>query len=164
MRLALLAALLLLSACAVGLLLGRARTVEEGVAAKARQTAERDARGRAARTAREEALLRGRDAGLARGRREGRRRGVVRGKAQREADARAQAAQSASAAEDGETQTEGGERARNCGAPLFAEGACPSDEEIEAESSAESLCGGGDYAEAKEQGIACFPPGDPRNP
>ena len=163
MRLALLAALLLLSACAVGLLLGRARTVEEGVAAKARQTAERDARGRAARTAREEALLRGRDAGLARGRREGRRRGVVRGKAQGEADARAQAAQSASAGQGGEAQTEG-ERARNCGAPLFTEGACPTDEEIEAESSAESLCGGGDYAEAKEQGIACFPPGDPRNP
>jgi hypothetical protein len=56
------------------------------------------------------------------------------------------------------------ERTRNCGAPLFADGACPTDEEVAAENKAESLCGGGLHEQAKAEGVACFPPGDPRNP
>jgi hypothetical protein len=59
---------------------------------------------------------------------------------------------------------EAAERSRNCDEPLFVEGYCPTDEEVEYESKAESLCGGGKHEQAKAEGVACFPPGDPRNP
>jgi hypothetical protein len=51
-----------------------------------------------------------------------------------------------------------GERAKNCGAPLFVNGYCPTDEEIEREGDAEALCGPGTAKgrrEAAERGIQC---------
>jgi hypothetical protein len=47
---------------------------------------------------------------------------------------------------------EAAERARNCGAPLFVDGYCPTDEEIAAENQIESVCGSRDDAEL---GIDC---------
>jgi len=92
-------------------------------------------------------------------------RGLAAGKAEgtrRRAEAAAAAA--AEAAQQAAIQARAQERAANCGAPLFVDGYCPSDEEVAAGGQSESLCGGGLYEEARAQGIACFPPGDPRNP
>lgn len=50
------------------------------------------------------------------------------------------------------------QRARNCGAPLFGEDACPTDAELQLENEIEGLCGGGipeKIARAKELGIQC---------
>lgn len=50
------------------------------------------------------------------------------------------------------------ERAKNCGAPLFVDGYCPTDAEIEQENNAESLCGPGTVEgkrEAARLGIQC---------
>lgn len=55
-------------------------------------------------------------------------------------------------------QAEAEERAENCGAPLFVEGYCPTDEEIEQENLAESVCGSPDPESAAEEelyGIEC---------
>ncbi len=69
-----------------------------------------------------------------------------------EAERRAAAARAAAAA------AETAERTRNCGAPLFVEGYCPTDDEIAQENSAEALCGPGTAegrAEALREGIQC---------
>ena len=50
------------------------------------------------------------------------------------------------------------QRRRNCGAPLFVDGYCPTDAEIQQENDAESLCGPGTaegQAEAERRGIQC---------
>ena len=93
----------------------------------------------------------------------GHRRGLAAGKAAAEAE-RLREAEAAEASRQSEIQAQAAERADNCGAPLFVTGYCPTDEEIAYESQAESLCGGGDYEQAQAEGVACFPPGDPRNP
>ena len=46
---------------------------------------------------------------------------------------------------------------RRCNVPLFVDGSCPTVGEIEAEQSAEGLCGGGHYEEAARLGIDCGP-------
>jgi hypothetical protein len=71
-----------------------------------------------------------------------------------EAQEQAEAAAAAQVA----AEAEAAERAANCGAPLFVEGYCPTDEEIARENAAESLCGPGTAAgeaEAAELGIVC---------
>ena len=78
----------------------------------------------------------------------------------REAVAAHQAAiaQQAATAQEAAQRAEATERAENCGAPLFVSGYCPTDEEIEREQSAESLCGPGTEQgrrEAAELGIQC---------
>lgn len=105
----------------------------------------------------------GRTAGLRAGARQGGERGSQAG-AQRVEDQQLALAEAEQLERQRAAEAEEAERARNCGAPLFAPGACPTDEEIESEGLAESLCGGGNYEEARAQGIACFPPGDLRNP
>ena len=47
------------------------------------------------------------------------------------------------------------ERRANCGAPLFVNGYCPTDAELQYEMDAETYCGGGLYAEAAARGIQC---------
>jgi hypothetical protein len=50
------------------------------------------------------------------------------------------------------------ERARNCGAPLFDVGYCPTDAEVAQESQIEELCGGGTVEgrqQAAELGVEC---------
>ena len=80
--------------------------------------------------------------------------GLTRGSEHADAElARIEAAEAAAAA-----AAEAAERAANCGAPLFVEGYCPTDEEIARESAAESLCGPGTAegaAEAARLGISC---------
>ena len=104
---------------------------------------------------------RGRLAGRAQGARQGRRAGHGRGRAagagaverRQAAIAEAEAAERQRLAE-----AEAAERAANCGAPLFVDGYCPTDEEIEREGNAESLCGPGTEEgrrEAAALGIQC---------
>jgi len=118
---------------------------------------------RADEAAHRRGLAAGRRKGELRGRRLGQRRGLAAGTAEGE-ERRAEAAAAAEAERQAAIAAQIQERAENCGAPLFVDGYCPTDEEVALEGQAESLCGGGNYEEARAQGIACFPPGDPRNP
>ena len=105
--------------------------------------------------------------GTAAGRRDGEQAGARRGASAAQHELASQEKDRADAAEAQQQQAEEAEkaqRAKNCDEPLFVEGYCPTDEEVEQEGKAESLCGGGDYERAKAEGIPCFPPGDPRNP
>jgi hypothetical protein len=56
-------------------------------------------------------------------------------------------------------EAEQAERARNCGAPLFADGACPTDEEIEREQNLESYCGRYDPSRVQPDGTYAPKPG-----
>ena len=56
---------------------------------------------------------------------------------------------------------EAAERAENCGATLFPDDVCPTDEEIAAENQAEAVCGPGDYEQAAALGIDCGPAAQP---
>lgn len=52
-------------------------------------------------------------------------------------------------------EAEAAERQANCGHPLFIDGACPTDAEVQYEEDAETYCGGGDYETAAALGIRC---------
>ncbi len=56
-------------------------------------------------------------------------------------------------------EAEQAERATNCGAPLFADGACPTDEELEREQNLESYCGGYDPSRVQPDGTYAPKPG-----
>lgn len=154
----------------VGLLLGDAKapTAADGRATQRESAAEGERI--AERAARKRAHTRGYRVGVSRGRQRGERSGGRRGirvadRKQEVIAAQAQAAEQRRQQEAAEAEK--AERAENCGAPLFVDGYCPTDEEIERESDAESLCGPGTEEgrnQAADKGIGCFPPGDPRNP
>jgi hypothetical protein len=159
-RIALVVALVL-GIGAAGLALGSNEAPNAGDAESAEKAAYRLALKDAAVEAHEESVPHGREAGLQVGERRGADVGHADGQraghtaVERRLDAiaeqEAQAAAEAAAAE-------ATERAANCGAPLFTEGYCPTDEEIELENNAESLCGPGTpegRAEAAELGIQC---------
>lgn len=96
--------------------------------------------------------------GLARGRLKAEQAGERRGEDGGAADVEAELEQIAQEEAEAAAQAEAEERAENCGAPLFVEGYCPTDEEIEQENRAESLCGPNDPAleeEAEQYGIEC---------
>ena len=147
-------------AAAAGLFLGEAKApnLEEASTAKA------ESRESAFRSSFEAAFSRslkqGRRAGVKRGmkagRALGRRQGGTQGSSGAEVRLAAIAAAEAEAAEQA-ALAEAAEREANCGAPLFQDSYCPTDAEIEYESQAETLCGGGRYDEAAALGISCYP-------
>jgi hypothetical protein len=155
------AAICLLLAAGAGTALGLTQrtTVEE--ASKASKVASQSAFASAEEQAEAEALTRGQEAGRRAGTKTGERSGERNGTADGEADVAAEQAalaEAGAAAEEAAALAERGERFRNCGAPLFVDDYCPTDEEIERENAAESLCGPG-TAEGREEaarlGITC---------
>lgn len=152
------AALALIAAGAIGFSSGASSAPDQRDADQARMEGFRAAFIVARTEAFGEARQTGAAKGLARGRmkaeRAGERQGEDKGAADVEAELELIAREEAEAA----AQAEAEERAENCGAPLFVEGYCPTDEEIEQENRAESLCGPGDPAleeEAEQYGIEC---------
>lgn len=151
-------AVVLIAAGAIGFVLGASSAPDQRAAGEARMESFR-----AAFTAsRAEAFGKARQTGTAKGLTQGRlkakraaeRQGDDKGAADAEAELERIAQEEAEAA----AQAEAEERAANCGAPLFVEGYCPTDEEIEQENRAESLCGPNDPAleeEAERYGIEC---------
>ncbi len=152
------AGLAFLAFAAIGLALGSSAAPDGREADDARAesfgTAFASSKAAAFRQASHRGTVRGLKQGRARAERVGLRRGddagtkeagvVLAEIAQEEAEAAAQA--------------EAEERAENCGAPLFVEGYCPTDEEIEQENLAESVCGSPDPESAAEEelyGIEC---------
>lgn len=156
--LAVVTALVLIGAGAIGFGLGGSSAPDQRDADEARMEAFRAAFSASRTAAFGQARQRGTAKGLARGRskatRAGKQRGDDKGAAAVEAELERIAQEEAEAA----AQAEAEERAENCGAPLFVEGYCPTDEEIEQENRAESLCGPNDPAleeEAERYGIEC---------
>jgi hypothetical protein len=146
---------------AVGYLLGTTSAPSQADADIERRAGTKEALKHASRQAFRRAEDEGQAAGERSGRREAKRSGRRRGGADGEEGAEAQLAAIAQEEEEAAARAEAEERAENCGAPLFVPGYCPTDEEIERESLAESLCGPGDPAlvqEAAEQGIQCGRP------
>jgi hypothetical protein len=146
--------------CGVGFLFGSSAAPTETEANIERRKSFTEARRQAAAAA----FKKARDKGLATGRRAGRREAVTaaakKGETAGTQDAKAKLAAIAQEEAEDAARAEAEERAENCGAPLFTPGYCPTDEEIEQENLAESLCGPGDPAleeEAAEQGIQCRP-------
>ena len=124
---------------------------------EARRAAYLAAYRRSSQAARREGFRAGRRAGLVRGSRVGRTRGARAGERAGQAQ-RAQQAQAAEAQRQQAIEARTQERAENCGAELFVEGYCPSDEEVQREEAAESLCGPGTAEgreEAARRGIQC---------
>ena len=151
-------ALVLLGAGAIGFGLGSSQAPGQRDADEARMEGFRTAFSASRAAAFGQAQQKGTAKGRARGRlkavRAGERRGDDKGAAAVEAELERIAQEEAEAAARAEAE----ERAENCGAPLFVEGYCPTDEEIEQESRAESLCGPNDPAleeEAERYGIEC---------
>ena len=150
--------LLVLAGGLAGYLIGAGQAPDQAEAdaasAEAREVAFDDAR----ELAYSRSLKRGRAEGLRtgalRGDQLGAGQGLTRGSEHADAElVRIEEAEAAAAA-----AAEAAERAANCGAPLFVEGYCPTDEEIAQESAAESLCGPGTAegaAEAARLGITC---------
>jgi hypothetical protein len=139
-----------------GYLIGSSSAPSVEDAGKQRASAFVSARKDAMDVAYRRSAAQGRHSGIRAGRRSARRSGEAKGGNAGEGGANAELA----AIADSEAQAEAEERAENCGAPLFVDGYCPTDAEIEQEGLAESLCGPGDEAhaiEAAEQGIQCRP-------
>jgi hypothetical protein len=136
---------------AIGLGAGVLASSTEDEAEKIRSEAFDVAFTEARDAAHEEGMERGLEAGRSAGVRAGRLAGATAGD-----DAGADSAAGELAA------AEAAERAANCGAPLFPDDVCPTDEEIAAENQAESLCGSGQYEEAAALGIDCGPGTSPR--
>ena len=134
-----------------GYALGAATAPTEDDAVSAREDARAESYAEAKATANDEAQALGFEAGKEVGSRSGELVGTGAGDAEGSGSASAELA-----------AAEAAERAENCGAPLFVEGYCPTDEEIAYENQAESLCGGRHYDEAAAQGIDCGPGTSPR--
>jgi hypothetical protein len=161
-RIALLAAVPLIAASiAGGYLLGSSKAASADDAAEARELAHANALADAQAEAHAAAHDRGFEAGSEEGRAAGARAGDRRGKASGQAEANAvlaEAAESEAAAAEEAALEEVRERAANCGAPLFVDDYCPTDEEMAREHQAESLCGPGTAEgrrEAAALGIQC---------
>jgi len=93
--------------------------------------------------------------GRAAGRRAGRRRGLAAGQT---AGDQGRQQQTDAAEQQQQIDANAKERNRNCNAPLFADGSCPTDEEVQQENDAESLCGPGTEEgreKAARQGVDC---------
>jgi hypothetical protein len=151
-------ALVLIAAGAIGFALGASGAPDQRDADEAQM----EGFGAAFTAARADAFGRARRAGtakgLAQGRREAEQAGERRGKDRGAEDVESELERIAEEEAEAAAQAEAEERAANCGAPLFVEGYCPTDEEIEQESRAESLCGPGDPTleeEAEQYGIEC---------
>jgi hypothetical protein len=155
------ASVVVADAGAGGYVLGDSRAATEAEASRASV----QARAAAAHLAQSDAYNRARKEGYRAGRRQGRARGRRVGARDGERAgtqvAQSRLAEALAAAEAERLQAvreRAAERARNCGAPLFVEGHCPSDEEVARENKAEELCGPGTEEgrrEAARQGIQC---------
>jgi hypothetical protein len=142
----------------VGYLLGRNDAPSRSDAALATQEARQSAYAYSVQKWRAAGRAKGIEAGIEAGKDAGEMQGDVRGRTTGKKAANAELAAQAAAAEEAAAAQEAAERSANCGAPLFVEGYCPTDEEIARESAAESLCGGGTaegQAQAAELGIQC---------
>jgi hypothetical protein len=117
---------------AIGFLVAFAFASSDSEARQAKAASFRLARKQAQASAFRRAAVRGRQAGIKVGRQSAKWEAGTQGRQNGEAEAEAQLA--AIAAAEAEAQ----ERAENCGAPLFVEGYCPTDAEIEQEDQAES--------------------------
>jgi hypothetical protein len=146
-------ALSLAGAGIIGFMVGSSGAPTQRDAAEAHKEGFRSAFTESRTTAFGQARRSGALKGRERGRSQAKRAGAQGGE-----DAKAQLAKIAQEEAEAAARAEAEERAANCGAPLFVEGYCPTDEEIERESLAESLCGSGDPAkaeEAEQYGIRC---------
>jgi hypothetical protein len=159
--LGLVAIALVAAASTAGYLLGHSRTPDRSDAASARKLAFSTRAHRAEASTRRVARSKGIQAGLAEGRTSGKTAGERHGAGEGEAQAQAELAAQAEAAAEAERQAaleEVQERSANCGAPLFTNGYCPTDAEVEQENQAEALCGPGTAAgeaQAAKLGIQC---------
>ena len=136
-----------------GYALGAATAPTEDEAASARNNAQAEAFEEARSSAKDEALARGLRAGQKAGDRAGELGGSDAGQGAGSSSANAEVAAAAAAAE-------AAERAQNCGAPLFPDSSCPTNEEIAQENQAEALCGPGSASgqeQAAAEGIDCGP-------
>jgi hypothetical protein len=140
-----------IASAAGGYALGASTAPTEEDAISARENAREEAFDQSVATSRDAAHSRGLQAGQRAGGRAGEAAGTEAGAADGSESASAELA-----------AAEAAERDRNCGAPLFVTGYCPTDEEIAAENQAEALCGGAHYGEAAAQGIDCGPGTSPR--
>ena len=144
-----------------GYALGQANTASKAEASEAQRRAFNIAFSAGEDQGRRIGVARGVAKGKREGRTAGRRAGARRGLAAGQTAAGQRRQQQAEAVEQQRQQqidSNRKERESNCNAPLFADGYCPTDEEVEQESDAESLCGPG-TAEGREkaarQGIDC---------
>lgn len=144
---------------AIGILVGTASAPDDTEAAKARLEGFRSASTRAHDIAYAKAQSRGRSRGTKVGQVRARFFGERRGGATGEKEAAAAVNKIAEEEAEVAALAEAEERSENCGAPLFIDGYCPTDEEIERENTVEGLCGGlpneERAREEEELGIEC---------
>lgn len=146
------------AAAAIGVALGSSAAPDRQEADEARAESFRAAFADSKAVAFEQARRRGSANGIERGRTRAKRLGLRRGSKAGGAEAKVVLAAIAQEEAEAAAQAEAEERAENCGAPLFVEGYCPTDEEIERENLAESVCGSPDPESAAEEelyGIEC---------
>jgi hypothetical protein len=127
-----------------GYLVGSSRAPTPQDAVRARSEAHRSSFARALATAHDAARQRGLAAGRATGVKSGTAVGSSRG--------------GAAGSDAANAQVLAAQRARNCNAPLFAPGSCPTDAQVAYENQAENLCGSGTAAgreQAARLGIQC---------
>lgn len=134
------AALLLVAFAVGGYVLGSSSTASDAEAANARISAFQNARSKAQANAFRRSSAKGSREGIDAGKRSAQKSGLARGTENGSAAVEAEFASIAAAEAEAEAQ----ERAENCGAPLFTEGYCPTDAEIEQENQAESEAGFGE--------------------
>jgi len=146
------------AAGAIGFALGSSAAPDQQEADDARVESFRAAFASSKEAAFRQARRRGVAKGLKRGRVRAERVGLRRGDDAGAKEAGVVLAEIAQEEAEAAAQAEAEERAENCGAPLFVEGYCPTDEEIEQENLAESVCGSPDPESAAEEelyGIEC---------
>jgi hypothetical protein len=128
----------LVGAGILGFLVGVSSAHTDREADVARAESFRQSLIRARISASRRAAAKGREAGLEAGRAAAEHAGKARGEDDGRSEAAAQQAAIAAAEAEAAAEVEAQERAENCGAPLFVEGYCPTDAEIEQENQAES--------------------------
>jgi hypothetical protein len=146
------------AAGAIGFALGSSAAPDQQEADDARVESFRAAFTSSKAAAFGQARRRGVTKGLKQGRARAERVGLRRGDDAGAKEAGVVLAEIAQEEAEAAAQAEAEERAENCGAPLFVEGYCPTDEEIEQENLAESVCGSPDPESAAEEelyGIEC---------
>ncbi|HEU4739588.1 MAG TPA: hypothetical protein VFS54_10980 [Solirubrobacterales bacterium] len=146
------------AATAIGFALGSSAAPNQQEADDARAESFRAAFSSSKASAFRQARRRGTVKGLKQGRARAKQVGLRRGDDAGAKEAGVVLAEIAQEEAEAAAQAEAEERAENCGAPLFVEGYCPTDEEIEQENLAESVCGSPDPESAAEEelyGIEC---------
>jgi colicin import membrane protein len=147
-----------IASAAGGYALGASTAPTEEDAISAKENARADAFDQSLADSRDAAHPRGLQAGQRAGGQAGEAAGTEAGAADGSDSASAELAAAEAAAAEQAAAAEAQERAANCGAPLFPDDYCPTDEEIALENQAEALCGPGTAAgreQAAELGIQC---------